>query len=749
MKRKIAVAMVALLAISMTPEAYLAEMMTTESEAIEIVQEVDSVGAGSVVTVAVTAGSDISDTVNSALEQAVSAGTAAAPSTVIIPAGSYSISKPLYIGSNTTLKMEGVTLTYSGSGKANLIVTGKTAVNTTAAVAGYSGYSNITISGGTLVSNKNNTASMVKIAHANNVTITGLTLSGGGCAHQMEVCAIDGFTVTGCTFKDMQAEYDGNDKQEALQLDIPCSEDVYLNTYQDGTVMKNVTISNCTFSNVPRGLGSHTGLLGAYHENIVITNNTFNNLDEEAIVGLNYYNCTISGNKINNCGAGILFQYFKAKPGDSIYSSVPAGSYTSTVRNDAKTVISGNTITTKYNKNCDEIQGIKVYGGKLTKATTGPDGKKIPAGDYYISGVTVSGNTITTAGHGIHFSDAKNCSVTDNVIVGKGFSSSDANAKKYDGIFFNEYSTGLVISNNNIKSMSRQGIFGMDASGADAIENNVISDCLGYGIGLYDGCSMSGDIVNNTITNSGGAGISISTSSTTKNISTNVITKAKGTAINVYKKCTINGSISGNKIVDTAEKYHGICISTSSTVKGKIDKNTITKSSKKYSGTQGILVYSKSTVKGAISGNTISNTKGHNISVTTSSKAGDISNNTLKSAGKNAVLIYNKSTAKKISKNKITSSKGRSIFVYSLKNNLTISDNKISKGKDAGIVLQPGTTKYKITVKGNNVTVPKNCYAIRAINGKVSITNNTVNKKSLGIRLDNGVKGKASKNKKK
>lgn len=106
------------------------------------------------------------------------------------------------------------------------------------------------------------------MAHATNVKISGVTLSGGGCAHQMEVCAIDGFTVDGCVFKDMEAVYDGVDKQEALQLDIPCSEDVFLNAYQDGTVMKNVTIKNCTFSNVPRGLGSHTALLGAYHENI-------------------------------------------------------------------------------------------------------------------------------------------------------------------------------------------------------------------------------------------------------------------------------------------------------------------------------------------------------------------------------------------------------------------------------------------------------------------------------------------------
>ncbi len=752
MKRKIAAIMAVITIFAMSDEMCFAEAVSEEVSAAASVNEeiaVDAVGAGEVINLNVAAGSDISTAVNEALATAAAAGSEAAPCTVVIPAGSYTISKALYIGSNTVLRAEGVTISYNGAEKCNFIVSGKSDVNVTAANAGYNGYSNITIIGGIFISNKNNTASMVKIAHARNVTITGLTLSGGGCSHQMEVCAIDGFTVNGCAFLDSQAVYDGKNKQEALQLDIPCSEDVYLNTYQDGTVMKNVTITNCTFRNVTRGIGTHTALLGAYHENIVISNNTFQNISEEAIVGLNYYNCSITGNVINNCGAGILFQYFKATPDDSIYSSVPAGAYVSNVRNDANTVISGNNIVTTYSKNCDEIQGIKVYGSKLAKATTGPDGKKIPAGDYYISGVTVSGNTITTAGNGIHLSDAKNCSITDNTIVGKNFSSSDSNAKKYDGIFFNEASTGIVIQNNSIKSMTRQGIFGMGGSSAASISGNKISSCTGYGIGLFNKCIMSGDISGNTITSAGGTGISVSTSSKVGNIASNTITKAGGTAINIYKNCTVSGSISGNKIVDTAEKYHGICISTSSTVNGKIEKNSITKSSRKYSGTQGILVYNKSVVKGAVISNTISNTKKHNISVTTSSKVGDITGNTLKNATGNAILIYNKSTVKKINKNKITSAKEKAIFIFALKNNLTISDNTISKGKNAGIVLQPGTTKYKITVKGNTVTVPKKCYAIRAINGKVSVTNNTFNKSSLGIKLDKGVKGKATKNKKK
>lgn len=739
MRRKLVALMAAMLVCTISPEICMAE-----TSAVEVM---DTTKGAGIINVSVTAGSDISNDVNDALETAASVGTAEAPATVVIPAGSYTISKPLYLDSNIILKMEGVTLTYKGSDKNNLIVTGKTERNLTSANAGYNGYSNITIIGGTLISPKSNTGSMVKIAHAKNVTVNGLTLSGGGCAHQMEVCAIDGFQVIGCTFKDMKAEYDGDDKQEALQLDVPCAEEIYLNTYQDGTMMKNVTISNCMFSNVPRGVGTHTSLLGAYHENIVIKNNTFKDLDEEAIIGLNYYNCTITDNIINNCGGGILFQYFKANPEQTIYSSVSDGSYTSAIRYDAKTVISNNKITTKYNKNCDEIQGIKVYGNKLTKAKKGADGKKIPTGEYYISGVTVSGNTITTAGHGIHLSDAKKCTVTDNVITGKGFSSSDANRKKYDGIFFNDYSTDVIIRNNNIQSMARHGIFGMNGSGAEVIETNTIANCGEDGIGLYNNCAMSGDIKGNAITAPGGVGVMVSTKSKVKNIASNTIKKSKDTGITVYKNCTITGDISGNTIVDTAEKSHGMSITTSSKVKGKIANNTIKKASKKYSGTQGILVYNKSAVVGAITGNTIDKTVKNNISVTTGSKVGDITKNTLKNAGDNAILLYNNSTVKKIHKNKITGTKKRSIYISCLKNKLTISDNNISKGKHDGIVVETGTKKYKITIKGNTVKVPKNFYAIRAVSGNVSITKNTVSKKSLGIRIDGQAKGTAKNNK--
>ncbi|MCD8022674.1 MAG: hypothetical protein LUF30_06795, partial [Lachnospiraceae bacterium] len=232
--------------------------------------------SGTTITVSVTSGADISTNVNAALKAATSMGSATKQITVKVPEGSYKLGSALLIYSYTTLDVTGCTLT-STKTEHNLLQTGDSTYNTSSACAGYGGYTNVTVIGGTWKGNDSNTASLMRFLHATNVTVEGVTLDGGGCTHQMEVAAINGFTVTGCTFQNHgTATYgDAHVNQEALQMDIPVSEDVIKATYQDGTVMKNVTITGNTFSKVYRGVGTHTMLYGAYHENIVISDNTF------------------------------------------------------------------------------------------------------------------------------------------------------------------------------------------------------------------------------------------------------------------------------------------------------------------------------------------------------------------------------------------------------------------------------------------------------------------------------------------
>lgn len=252
---------------------------------------------GTKIKLKVKGGKDISEALDDALTLARDKATDKKPYTVVVPKGNYKLGSTVHIWSNTTLDLTaGVKLTSVG-GTHSLLISGtngkykgKKDYNASKACKGYNGFKNITIKGGTFVSNSKNTSTIIRIAHAKNITLEDVTVSGGACAHQIEVAAINGFYVKNCTFKNLKLKKNTTDKQEALQLDIPCSTEVFRNVYLDGTVMKNVEITGCTFSNVPRGVGSHTMLVGAYFDNIKINNNTFKNCSEEAIIGVNYRN---------------------------------------------------------------------------------------------------------------------------------------------------------------------------------------------------------------------------------------------------------------------------------------------------------------------------------------------------------------------------------------------------------------------------------------------------------------------------
>ena len=131
------------------------------------------------------------------------------------------------------------------------------------------------------------------------MTLDGVTFIGGGGLNQMEVAAIDGFYVRNCTFRDFDGAYENGKKMEALQLDIPCSTTTFKDFYLDGTILKKVEITGCNFENVPRGIGTHSMLIGAYHDGIKINNNTFKNIFEEAVICLGYKNCEINNNTFN------------------------------------------------------------------------------------------------------------------------------------------------------------------------------------------------------------------------------------------------------------------------------------------------------------------------------------------------------------------------------------------------------------------------------------------------------------------
>lgn len=739
-------------------------------------------------------GTDISENLDNALDYARVNATKESPITVKVPAGDYTIGNTtLHIYSNTTLDVTGChfksveytledsdfiededekttgpkyhAMCIAGVVSDVLEVRDKTGTwrkkyNTSEYCAGYDGFENITIKGGIWESVKGNTSTIIRLYHAKNVTLDGVTLTGGGCAHQIEVAAIDGFTVKDCTFKDY-GDYSANaadqENQEALQLDVAVNKKKFKGIWQDGTMMKNVTVTGCTFKNVPRGVGTHSMLLGGYHENIKINNNTFEDIPEEVINDLCYRNCEIKDNVIKNCGAGILVQFFKPDT-TTIDTTIFDGTvaYNKEFIHDASTVISGNTITTVVNektkKYCDEVMGIKLYGFNLITDKKDGTKKLLKKDNYYISGVTIDNNTINTTGFGVHLMDVWGVPVTNNTINGTEVSAihiaeeskiGDVTGNKINNLkgeagitVIKSSSCGIIkdntiaISGNKVKETTKgglpQGIKISQNSTSLAITDNKISDTdasntnLGVGILVYDGSTVDGDISGNEMAETTSFGISASTDAVVNgDIKDNSLKDTGASGIFVYKGSSV-GAITGNTIEKTGN--YGIQVSESCTVGGAIDKNTMSDIKR-----TGIFIYKSSIVK-AVTNNKISSVGEHGISVSTKCKVkGNIANNKVKGGIKTSGIFVKQSTITgSVSKNTAKNPKEYGIFLTDkaiIKGN--IENNTFTSPKKKGIFLQKNSTVKAI--KGNTVTgAGSHCINITSLANDLEISNNTV-----------------------
>lgn len=594
----------------------------TVCQAKEVPYTVD----GTVITIKMEEGDRFVSVVKDAIEYANTVSTASQIYTVKIPAGTYDLDGTIHVYGNIKLDLTGVTINYTIT-EGNMLMLGDVTVNTDKKImGGYGTYANITVIGGLWKGNKDNTSSLVRMAHGKNITFDGCVFDGGGCAHQMEIASINGFYVKNCTFKNMPGN--GTDeKQEALQLDVPCSEYVFGGTVLDGTPMKNVEVSGCTFSNVPRGVGTHSMLVGYYHDNVKITDNTFENVAGECVIALNFINCTISGNKINNCGAGILFQTFK-KDVKAVYNTIYNGDkkVSKELVRDTNSVITDNIITIVESDGDDEAVGIKVYGFDLKKdtAATGKGSTDvIEKNNYYAQNVTVTNNTITTCGHGIHLLDTYDSLVSGNTVTCTG-------PEWKDGIFV-EFASKRVTITNNVVSALRYGIYLQNKSTAKKIENNNVIAAGDYAIGLYDGSKVTGAIDSNTVSDCKTNAIFLNKNSSVKNITNNVITNPGNRGIFVYSNSTITGKISGNTV--TGAKTEGININSTKN-SFTIADNTVSKC-----GSWPLLIKTPTTKIITVENNNLTSKKSKTV-IQVSGGNVVIKNNTLKN-GKWAVCMNN------------------------------------------------------------------------------------------------------------
>ena len=446
----------------------------------------------------------------SALDQAKNQATASNPVTVKAAAGSYDLGWGLKIYDNTTLDLSGVTLKRTFAG--NMLRVGyEDQVNSGA--VGYQ-YKNIRLVGGTYDGN-NGENTMLKVAHAKNFSMENVTVINEREGHMMEVAGCDGFTATGCTFRD-QVLTPHHDGYEAIQFDILHPKHV-VNCRAEDLNCKNILVENCVFDNVPRAVGTHTGILNNPFDGITIRNNTFRNLKSIAVQGMNWINVDIRMNVIENAPRGI-----------TVYSVMDDGSGIFKSGDPAKRAAAIVQAVTNW------------QDSKLLAKLDSVDGSgALPVGDYYNDDVSIYGNYVDIRGNGIRLEDVRNASVTRNEIL---CSKNTVKSANYYGIVLRDNAQVDGIEYNTIKNAEVNGIQ-IDSSKVGTINYNDIISPGKYGMVVYT--TTIGSITDNYVTSAKSEGITLLWSSKADKIKWNRVRSCSGTGIYVSSNSS-SGDVSSN-----------------------------------------------------------------------------------------------------------------------------------------------------------------------------------------------------------
>ena len=248
--------------------------------------------------------------------------------TLYVNAGTYSITNSLYVPSNTTIIFRDGTVINKGTNTgfpSNVLVPSQsvfqlvppTMATKTESVGLYEGSHDVTFSGeGHVVMDMlyYYGATAIIMAHNNNVAVRGINFRNYLGHHFMEINSSQNVVVENNTFVGSKFTGDSDDHKEAINIDTPDSNTGGLNlawVKHDRTPINNVIIKNNSFENVLRAIGSHKysvslydGMTQVYHQGLQILNNTIKNTTSYAIRGINWKDCIIKGNTINNVNNG-------------------------------------------------------------------------------------------------------------------------------------------------------------------------------------------------------------------------------------------------------------------------------------------------------------------------------------------------------------------------------------------------------------------------------------------------------------
>lgn len=229
--------------------------------------------------------------------------------TLTLKKGTYNLTNALPVSSNVTIVLkDGVVMNKTNKTGTKRLKAGHVMIECVRSsrlkkknsIGGYGGEKNIRIVGeGTVIMNlgKCNKSEAIRVPHCSGVSIENISFTNLRDGHFIEITGSRDVAVTNCTFSNNK-----NGQRCAINLDTP---DKVTNGFNgkyskfDKTPDLNVTIQNCGFYNLYRGIDTHRFSPNKYHTNIQILNCTFKNSVQSPIMMENWKNAVIKGNTID------------------------------------------------------------------------------------------------------------------------------------------------------------------------------------------------------------------------------------------------------------------------------------------------------------------------------------------------------------------------------------------------------------------------------------------------------------------
>lgn len=407
---------------------------------------------------------------------------------IVIPEGTYVLKKTLYIFSNTWISADKNAVMVrnhaAGSIMRNYQEDDK---------GGYAADKRIVIEGGVWDGRPSASSyefSNFRFGHMSDLIIKDAVVKNNYNGHHIELGGVQRVTIDNCEV----CGFTGASRKEAIQLDTMINESVF-NSYApfDNTACDNVVIKNCYFHDLDRAVGSHSGMVGVYYTNIVISGCTFEDLYGSAIPMINYKSCLIENNKMTDVGTGIDIKAMALESMEYYYGNEKTEG---DINDNANIVIRNNTITNKVTSKVPTPYAIRLYGKHVT------DSLQLPDYNFAVRGVKITGNTINAAGAAIAMADVSGIFIDSNDL---SFNDEDKHLTDVDNII--AYAgADMTISNNKISGGQGSGIKLQDGSG-DVISGNTIGGSADNGISVSG--TQSCTIESNTINSPASHGIRI------------------------------------------------------------------------------------------------------------------------------------------------------------------------------------------------------------------------------------------------